>query len=182
MTDSKLNPQSQSILDREPRELTPHVTENAGLVDNAKQRAHTNLVHRLFPGQEGRMVQAHELAQLQTGFDFRQRLLQMAVDTKLQAMEEMCNHLLVTGKGEMRCERQAFFAQKTLELQTKLDDNADKFNRQFDDRLQRLETIRHDHLRRREEERLIRTIDQFHAMLAELADEFMAIIHEGVGH
>lgn len=170
----------RGILDREPRELTPHVARNAELVDHTLTRAHANLLRRLFPGELERIVHAHELEQIKTGFDYRRRLVQMAVETKLQAVEEMCNHLLVTGKSEIRRERQEFFASQSLKLQTAMDECAEAFNRQIDGRFQRLDSLRNDYLRGREEERLLKSVDQFHAMLDELATEFGSIIHEGI--
>jgi len=62
-------------------------------------------------------VRAHDLAQLRTGFEYRRRALQMAVETKLQAVEEMCNHLLVTGKSETPARTAEFFAAQSLKLQ-----------------------------------------------------------------
>lgn len=100
----------RNILDHEPRELTPHVAQNSELVDHTLTRAHANLMRRLFPSELERVVHAHELEQIKTGFDYRHRILHMAVETKMQAVEEMCNHLLVTGKSEIRRERQEFFA------------------------------------------------------------------------
>lgn len=171
----------RGILDREPRELTPHVARNAELVDHTLARAHANLVRRLFPGELERIVREHETEQIKTGFDYRRRLLHMAVETKLQAVEEMCNHLLMTGKSEIRRERQEFFAGQSLKLQAAMDECADAFNRQIDGRFQRLDGLRNDYLRGKEEERLLKSVDQFHAMLDELATEFGSIIHEGIG-
>lgn len=179
MNDNKLVAEG-SILDREPRELTPHVTQNAELVDHTLTRAHDNLIRRLFPGELERVVHVHELEQIKTGFDYRQRILHMAVETKLQAVEEMCNHLLVTGKSEIRRERQEFFAEQSLKLQVAMDECADAFNQQIDGRFQRLASVQHEYLRHKEEERLLKGVDQFHAMLDELATEFASIIHEGI--
>jgi len=169
-----------SILDREPRELTPHITRNAELVDHTLTRAHANVLRRLFPGELERIVHTHELEQIKTGFDYRRRIVQMAVETKLQAVEEMCNHLLVTGKSEIRRERQEFFAGQSLKLQAAMDECADAFNQQIDNRFQRLDNLRHEYLRRKEEERLLKAVEQFHEMLDELGSEFVAIIHEGI--
>ena len=179
MNDSKPSTE-HSILDREPRELTPHVAQNAELVDHTLTRAHANLLRRLFPGELERLVHDHELEQVKTGFDYRRRLLHMAVETKLQAVEEMCNHLLVTGKSEIRRERQEFFAGQTLKLQIAMDECADAFSRQIDGRFQRLGSLQNEYLRRKEEERLLKAVDQFHTMLDELATEFASIIHEGI--
>ncbi len=171
-----------NILDREPRELTPHVARNTELVDHTLTRTHANLIRRLFPGELERVVREHEMEQIKTGFEYRRRIVHMAVETKLQAVEEMCNHLLVTGKSEIRRERQEFFAGQSLKLQVAMDECADAFNRQIDNRFQRLDTLRHEHLRRKEEERLLKAVEQFHTMLDELASEFVAIIHEGISH
>jgi len=173
-------PEQRNLLDRELRELTPHVTENAELVNTTLTRVHSNLLRRLFPGELERVVRGHDLAQLQTGFDYRRRALQMAVETKLQAVEEMCNHLLVTGKSEIRRERQEFFANQSLKLQGAMNDCADAFNQRMENGFQRLQTIRHDYLRGKEEERLLKAVDQFHDMLNELVAEFAGILHEGV--
>jgi len=181
MNDNKATADS-SILDREPRELAPHVIRNAELVDHTLSRAHGNLIRRLFPGELEQIVHSHELEQVKTGFDYRQRLLHMAVETKLQAVEEMCNHLLVTGKSEIRRERQEFFARQSLKLQATMDECADAFNQQLDRRFERLNSLRNDCLRGREEERLLKAMTQFHEMLDELAAEFVAIIHEGITH
>ncbi|MBE2294542.1 MAG: hypothetical protein IAF00_06300 [Phycisphaerales bacterium] len=170
----------RSLLDREPCELAPHVTRNTELVDHTLSRAHNNLLRRLFPGELERVVYDHELEQIKTGFDYRQRLLHMAVETKLQAVEEMCNHLLVTGKSEIRRERQEFFAGQSLKLQAAMDECTDTFNQQIDGRFQRLDNLRNDYLRHKEEDRLLKAVEQFHAMLEELAAEFVAIIHEGI--
>lgn len=169
-----------TLLEREPRGLAPHVQQNAELVDNTLAQARTRILRRLFPGEMERLVQSHELTQLKTGFEFRRRALQMAVETKLQAVEEMCNHVLVTGKSEIRRERQEFFAGQSLRLQGAMNDCADSFNRELEQRFQRLENLKNDYLRRKEEERLLRIVDQFHGMLEELASEFIGIIHEGV--
>jgi hypothetical protein len=172
--------ESRNLLDREPRELAPHVAQNTELVEATLADVHASVLRRLFPGELERAVRTHDLAQLRTGFEYRRRALQMAVETKLQAVEEMCNHLLVTGKSEIRRERQEFFAAQSLKLQTAMDDCAETFNRQLESRFERLQGMRHEYLRRKEEERLLRAVDNFHAMLEELATEFTSIIHEGV--
>lgn len=179
MTDYTVN-ETRNILDREPRELAPHVAQNAELVEAAVAKTHANLLRRLFPGELEQTVREHELEQVKIGFDYRRRALQMAVETKLQAVEEMCNHLLVTGKSEIRRERQEFFAAQSLKLQAAMDDCAEAFNRQLEQRFERLAGLRHEYLRRKEEERLLQSVDHFHALLDELIQEFGGIIHEGV--
>ncbi len=105
------------ILEREPDSLVPHMETNSTLVAHTLQRDNQGFVTRLFPTDVSRIVSQHEFQQVQTGFEYRQRALRMAVDTKLQAVEEMCNHVLVTGKSEIRRERQEFFAEQKLNQQ-----------------------------------------------------------------
>jgi hypothetical protein len=179
MSNKTLN-ESGDLLDREPRELAPHIARNAELVDATVAGVHGSLARRVFPSDLTRTVRSHEMMQLKTGFEYRRRALQMAVETKLQTVEEMCNHLLVTGKSEIRRERQEFFAAQSLKLQTAMDDCAQTFNQKWEASFERLEKLRNEHLRSREEERLLRSVDTFHAMLDELVTEFAGIIHEGV--
>jgi len=72
---------STAILEREPESLQPHMASNSTLVAKTLDRPSHGLLTRLFPGDVDRIVQGHELAQLQTGFEYRRRALQMAVET-----------------------------------------------------------------------------------------------------
>ena len=168
------------FLHKEPAELQPHVVENTGMVEARIASSHRNLLARLFPGEIEREVRNHELDQLRIGFEYRQRALQMAIETKLQAVEEMCNHVLVSGKAEIRRQRQEFFANQMLKLRVTMDTCADQFNQQIERRFMNLSRYQHESIRQKEEERLLRAVDQYHMMLDELSQEFMAIIHEGV--
>ncbi|MDQ2694748.1 MAG: hypothetical protein M3Z21_05095 [Pseudomonadota bacterium] len=173
-------PLQGTILDRSPQELEPHVVRNAELVEAALSRGHLGLLRKLFPDEAERVVRAHELAELRTGFDYRRRALHMAVETRLQAVEEMCNHVLVTGKSEIRRQRQEFFAEQSLKLQSAMNAHAEQFNKELERRLGHLAGLRSEYLREKEEERLLKAVDRFHDMLEELAQEFVSIIHEGV--
>lgn len=168
-----------SLMDR-TRDLEPHMDRNAELVDSALAQRQYNLVRRLFPGEVDQVVRCHEVAEIKTGFEYRRRVLQMAVETKLQAVEELCNHVLTTGKSEIRRQRQEFFAEQTLKLQYSMDTYAEQFNQQLERRFQSLANLTNPVLRQKEEERLLRTVDRFHDTLQQLADEFVAIINEGV--
>lgn len=171
---------SGSTLEHEPEVVRPRLDENTALVDTTVHRAHRRLLRRLFPRPEDRQVAEHRLSELEIGFDFRQRALKMAVETKLQAVEELCNHVLVTGKSELRRRRQEFFADQRLRLQTAMDDIAERFHERVDEQLARLPSIADERLREREERRLLAGVDQFHDMLDELARDFMEIIKDSV--
>ena len=168
------------ILEREPDSLAPHMASNSTLVARTLQRDNQGFVTRLFPTEVDRIVTQHEFQQVQTGFEYRERALRMAVETKLQAVEEMCNHVLVTGKSEIRRERQEFFAEQKLKLQESMNAQVDRFHTEMDQRFERLGQLRNEHLRGREETRLLRAVDQFHDMLDELGEDFLCIIREGV--
>ena len=168
------------ILDREPEVLQPHMETNTALVTQTLDSTSHRLISRLFPGGLGQMVHAHELAQLKTGFEYRRRALQMAVETKLQAVEEMCNHVLVTGKSEIRRKRHEFFAEQKLKLQESMNAYAERFHTDTDRRFDALATLRNDYMRSREEERLMRAVDEFHVMIEQLGQQFLDIIREGI--
>lgn len=155
---------------------------NACKVDAAITRHHSRLLARLLPDGIGRKVQEHALIELEVGFDYRRRALQMAVESKLQAVEEMCNHVLMTGKSEVRRKRQEFFANQRLLLQQTLDDLAQRFNADMEKRLFALDRMNHPTLREREARRLENAIDEFHATLERLTQDFLGIVEEGVSH
>jgi hypothetical protein len=148
---------------------------------NAALQAHAGgWLGRLMPDRISREIREHELAELQTGFEYRRRALQMAIETKLQAVEEMCNHVLVTGKSEVRRRRQEVFAEQRLMLQQSLDQLADRFTVDMERRFDAVSGIRSEVLRCHEEKRLERAVEEFHATLDRLAEDFVAIIREGV--
>jgi hypothetical protein len=168
------------ILEREPEALAPHMECNSALVAKTLSRVNHGFLARLFPGELDQVVQAHEVEQLQAGFEYRRRALRMAVETKLQAVEEMCNHVLVTGKSEIRRKRQEFFAEQKLKLEESMNACAERFQAETERRLSALAAIPNDHLRGREEQRLLRAVDDFYDMLDQLGREFLDIIREGV--
>jgi hypothetical protein len=167
------------ILDQEPNVVQAHVSENRALLEAALTKEQ-DLLRRLFPSEEGCLIREHERESLKAGFEYRRRALHMAVEAKLQVIEEMCNHVLVTSKSEIRRQRQEFFAEQRLRLEQAMNACADRFNAEMERRLETLSRYQHPHLRQREEERLLKTIDQFQDMLEQLGREFMDIIQEGV--
>jgi hypothetical protein len=168
------------LLEREPEPARPYLRDNVALVDQALNRAHADLLARLFPGDVERAVRGAELQELEIGFDYRRRALEMAVETKLQAIEEICNHALVTGKGEIRRKRQEFFAEQKVLLQRTMDDCAERFHAQLERRFDALARLKVLRIREREEQRLNDAIDRFHDMLSDLTDDFIDIIRERV--
>jgi hypothetical protein len=168
------------IIEREPKALAPHLDQNRVLVARAMQRDQEQFLLRLFPNETEREVRRHELDQIKVGFDYRRRALHLAVETKLQAIEEKCNDVLVTGKAEMRRNRQEFFAEEKLKLVQSMNLVVERFHEEITTRFEALDKQRIEAIRDREEQRLLRAVDQFHAMLDDLTAGFESIIHEGV--
>jgi hypothetical protein len=175
---NQINP--APIIEREPKALAPHMDKNRVLVDRAMLREQENFLRRLFPSEAEREVRRHELDQIKVGFDYRRRALHLAVETKLQAIEESCNDVLVTGKAEIRRKRQEFFADERLKLQVSMNQVIDRFHAEMERRFDTLGKLRIEALRDREEQRLLRAVDEFHDMIGELEGGFVSIIHEGV--
>lgn len=134
----------------------------------------------LFPNEEQKLSKEHHLKELEQGFHYRQDALKLAISTKLQSVEEMCNHVLVTGKGNIRRQRQEFFATERLALEQKLDSIIDLFNNDIEKRYGKLDEIKHPKLRELEENRLDKKVQSFHDMIDQLIGEFTNIINEGV--
>lgn len=132
--------------------------------------------------EQRKVVQENVVTELRQGFDYRRQALRMALETRLQAMEEHCNHVLVTGKAEYRRERNSFFAAQLVNLQRQMDDLADKFNHDVDQRLSKLDSYKSDHLRNREQARLEKSIDDFMDTVDALMDNFKAIFNTQVNH
>jgi hypothetical protein len=178
---TRTDPQTATpILEREPKTLQPHLEHNSSLVADTIHRGHRQLLTRLFPSEMDRALRTHELEQVRTGFEYRQRALRMAVETKLQAIEELCNQALVTGKGEIRRKRQEFFAEQKLQLQATMNACTERFHAEMEQRFEAMDRLRVEYIRQREEQRLLRAVDEFHDMLEQLGADFLAIIHEGV--
>lgn len=164
----------------EPEAVRRQADANAERIESVLADRAGSWLSRLMPDPIDREVQAHRMTELQAGFDYRRRALHMAIETKLQAVEEMCNHVLVTGKSEVRRRRQEVFAEQRLKLQQSLDQLADRFRADMEHRFDVVAGIRNEVLRTREAQRLERAVDEFHATLDQLAADFVAIIQEGV--
>lgn len=155
--------------------------ENMELVEKARDNSGKGLFSRILRRSASRLSLEAEQNELRAGFHYRSRALQLAVESKLQAVEEACNHVLVTGKSEIRRERQEFFADQVSRLSITMHQYAEEFNLEVDRRLQEIDaTYKSPVIREKEEARLCRQIEDFHDMLETMAVEFQHIIKEGV--
>jgi hypothetical protein len=70
--------------------------ENESLVELTREKNTGSWLQRLMPDGATQMAVSAEQDELAIGFEYRRKALQLAVDSKLQAVEEACNHVLVT--------------------------------------------------------------------------------------
>ena len=157
------------------------IEENADLVEKARARVDHRLLSRLMPEASTQLGREAELTELEAGFEYRRQILLLAVQSKVQAVEEACNHLLLTGKSEIRRERHEFFADQLSRLARSMHGYAEDFNAEIDLRLDEITTrYKSEIIRKKEEQRLCRQVEGFHQVLDEMATEFQQIINEGV--
>ena len=159
----------RTIQIRGTQELSNHLRELDQRVAMSRASGQ-GFLSRLFPTAADQEIAAHEGELLRAGFEYRRRVVEMAVEARLQAMEEACNHALVTGKAMIRRERQEFFGRELLRMRRRMDEYAESFNRDIDARFTAIDKYRNAHLRQREEERLLRAVDQFHGLLERLSE------------
>lgn len=161
--------------------ITQTMNENESLVEAARENNTGGWIQRLIPDGATQMAVSAEQDELSIGFEYRRKALQLAAESKLQAVEEACNHVLVTGKSEIRRERQEFFADQVSRLSMSMHAYAEEFNTEIDQRLGEIETLyKSEIIRDRERARLVRQIEDFHSVLEDMASEFQQIIDEGV--
>lgn len=132
--------------------------------------------------QQKKQVAKYLMKEFEQGAEYRHQALRMALETRLQSMEEYCNHTLVTGKAEYRRERNSFFAEQLSALQKKMDELADEFSTNVDERLTQLERYTSKHLKERERARLEKSIDDFMDTLDLLMDDYKSIAQSKIAH
>lgn len=175
MSDPKRNSLSRNLpLDDNP------IGKNHELLTIRAIERHSDTPTFLMKREQRKVVQGNVITELRQGFEYRQQALRMALDTRLQAMEEHCNHVLVTGKAQYRRERNNFFASQLVELQQQMNELADKFNRDVDQRMGKLDSYQNEHLKRREQERLEKSIDDFMDTVDALMESFKSIFNSQV--
>ena len=168
-------------VDQLPMETAHRVNESETTIRNAMERHNNSALTNLLHWREGRTMRLAAIEEIRQGLDYRKQALQLALDTRLQSMEEACNHVLLTSKTQLRQQRNLFFAQKLSELNNEMDRITSEFIDTLDEQIARLDRIRHERMRKREQQRLERTFDHFMGTLERLEKSFIHIIEEGVG-
>ena len=75
--------------------ISKTMRENESLVELTREKNTGSWLQRLMPDGATQMAVSAEQDELAIGFEYRRKALQLAVDSKLQAVEEACNHVLV---------------------------------------------------------------------------------------
>lgn len=120
------------------------------------------------------------MAELEMGFEYRQKALAVTLESRLQVIEESCNHVLMTGKTYLRQQRSQFFTRELMVLKQAMDEMADEFANNIDLRLEKINKYNNLIIREREQERLEKSVVTFLDTLDQLIDDFTHIINESV--
>ncbi len=169
-----------SDLDHLPAEATRRGDAAEQQISQAIRRHAESPWPALLNRGEYRLVRDHTAAELTLGFEHRRAALAMALESRLQSIQEACNHVLVTGKTHLRQQRIDYFGEVYRQLEARMQQLADSFIADADARYARIDAIRSEHLRTRERERQEKSAQDFLTTLDRLMDEFRSIISEGV--
>ena len=143
-------------------------------------RHRDSLLPRLLDRAEFRVVHEQLVAELKQGFEHRRAALDLAMQSRLQATREACNHSLVMGKVHLREQRIDFFSTVYQRLEARLQALIDDYIREAEARFDRVEAIRIEHLRERERARQQKSAGDFLDTLDRLLEEFRRITEETV--
>ncbi|PID64635.1 MAG: hypothetical protein CR963_00025 [Gammaproteobacteria bacterium] len=174
--------QTSKNMDSVPDEAEGRVSENEKLVNRAVGRHQGTLIPVVFNRKERQLVRDQLMAELDQGFRHRRQTLDLVLQTRLQSIQEACNHLLVKGKTDLRQQRTDYFSRVYKQVFHNLDQLSSAFLAEIDQRLQKLNTFQTDFIREREQKRLEKSVDDFLDTLAQLMDEFRHIVSENVEH
>lgn len=165
-----------------PKQATRHQGQNDQRVEHALQTHQGQILPSLFNRRERQAVQSHLASELIQGFEHRREALSMVLETRLHSVREACNHVLVTGKTQLRQERIEYFASVYRNVERQMSAITDEFLADMDSRFNNLQSLSTPILRDREQQRLERSVDQFLGTLDDLLAEFRSIISESVSH
>ncbi len=163
-----------------PYEATKRSQANEIQVESAVKRHQGRSFLLPFNREERKQVQDNIMAELEMGFEYRRRALAMTLDSRLQTIEESCNHVLITGKTYLRQQRSRFFAKELMLLKQNMDEIADEFSITMDQRLKQADKYNNEVIRQREKQRLEKSVISFLDTLDQLVDDFINIVNESV--
>lgn len=149
-------------------------------MSNAVRRHGDSVLPGVLNPKKHRLVREHLITELSLGFENRRAALEMVLESRLQSVREACNHVLVTGKTQLRQQRIDYFGQVYRNLESSIQKIADQFLAEADARYARLTRISSEHLREHERKRQEKAATDFLDTLDQLMDDFRAILSENV--
>ena len=176
MTDNTEHSEADFI----PFNATERSHANEMQVESAVKRHQGRSFLLPFNREERKQVQSNIIAELEMGFEYRRKALAVTLDARLQVIEESCNHVLMTGKTYLRQQRSQFFAKELMLLKHSMDEMADEFAINVDQRLEKVNKYSNQMIREREQERLEKSVVTFLDTLDGLVDDFINIVNESV--
>ncbi|WP_353571987.1 hypothetical protein [Candidatus Albibeggiatoa sp. nov. BB20] len=166
---------------------TGGVSEKVSTIDKAtssiiEKEQGRGLVSKIVNGNPrlAKLVSEHEQALAKTEFGFREKALSLARTAQLQAIEEVFNDFLLKGKTNIRAERHQFFNARLTELRRDKERTVQLFHEDIEKAYNRLENIKHEKLRQKEEERIDSMIARFYDIFESLENDFNKILNENV--
>lgn len=144
------------------------------------EQRRSGLLAKLLPTQLDKTLAEQEVAEVQVIGETRHRALSMALEAKLQAIEEELNETLLKGKAELRVERELFVQNQFDRLLDELNRRMERFQQDLERRFERLDGIKHPRLREMEELRIERDYQRYESWVDAKVDDFTQAITEGV--
>lgn len=141
-------------MDNLPEEAERRVDDNEHMVLQAVDRHRDNIMPVVFNRRERQLVRKQLMEELEQGFEHRRKALDLVLETRLHSIREACNHLLVTGKTNLRRQRMAYFGRVYRQVAQELDQLSVKFLTDMDQRFQKLGLFKIERIRNREQRRL----------------------------
>lgn len=177
-TDSR---EAESIPSNFPQQAVRQGEDNERMIQHALERHSTPSVGWFANRHERGLVQDKLMAELAQGFDHRRQALSLVLESRLHSVREACNHILTTGKTQLRQQRLEYFGRVFYQVEQRLNLLADQFLLDLDTRFERIEQYKNKAIRDREQKRMERSLDAFMHTMDSLMDDFRHIVHENVG-
>lgn len=163
-----------------PVEAHRRTDELEAQVQRTVARHRDTLLPRLLNREEFRVVREHLVAELVQGFEHRRAALDLAMQSRLQATREACNHVLVMGKVHLREQRIDYFSTAYQRLEGRLQGLIEAYLNEAEARFTRIDRLTIEHLRERERARQEKAAGDFLDTIERLLDEFRRITEETV--
>jgi hypothetical protein len=177
----KNNRQQVTKLNQLPEEATQRGEDNELRVSKALDVYGDQQVWP-FNSKQRKVVQTHLMEELAQGFEHRRKALDMALETRLHSIREACNHVLVTGKTHLRQQRVEYFGDVYRDVEQRMNNLADEFLTDMDQRFERMKEYKSEVIRQREHQRLETSVENFLETMDVLMTEFRNIINEHIDH